>query len=476
MLKKSIVYDYNNVLSDRITSSASATLEELESYADKTVEIHNTLTIKRKKGELPFYELPYQKQELSRIKSLANSIKKEMGDHFENLLVIGIGGSSLGGIALLKALNHPFYNLLPKAERKTPRVFYAENIDADEVKGLFDILEPEKTVVNIISKSGTTAEPMANFLLFQKFMVDKIGEERFKKQVVATTDPKKGTMREIVNDMGLSTLNIPDGVGGRFSVLTPVGLFPAYLAGIDVDTLLEGAAYMDNVTKSDDLFSNPAYMNGVIHYHLHIQRGVNNAVLMPYSVALSLISDWYRQLLAESLGKKYALTGETVYAGQTPIKAVGAIDQHSQIQLYREGPFDKIITILSVDNFNNFLNLPALYEKYEGLSYLGGHTINELFNAEKEATILALVKSGRLNIELSIPEINPFTVGQLFYFYEVQTVFAGNLYRVNSLDQPGVEAGKHYTYGMLGRNGFEDKKKEAESFPKKDERFIIKGK
>jgi glucose-6-phosphate isomerase len=241
MLKKSIVYDYNNVLSDRITSSASATLEELESYADKTVEIHNTLTIKRKKGELPFYELPYQKQELSRIKSLANSIKKEMGDHFENLLVIGIGGSSLGGIALLKALNHPFYNLLPKAERKTPRVFYAENIDADEVKGLFDILEPEKTVVNIISKSGTTAEPMANFLLFQKFMVDKIGEERFKKQVVATTDPKKGTMREIVNDMGLSTLNIPDGVGGRFSVLTPVGLFPAYLAGIDVDTLLEGA-------------------------------------------------------------------------------------------------------------------------------------------------------------------------------------------------------------------------------------------
>jgi glucose-6-phosphate isomerase len=155
---------------------------------------------------------------------------------------------------------------------------------------------------------------------------------------------------------------------------------------------------------------------------------------------------------------------------------VGAIDQHSQIQLYREGPFDKIITILSVDNFNNFLNLPALYEKYEGLSYLGGHTINELSNAEKEATILALVKSGRPNIELSIPEINPFTVGQLFFFYEVQTVFAGYLYRVNSLDQPGVEAGKQYTYGMLGRNGFEDKKKEAESFPKKDERFIIRGK
>jgi len=475
MLKKSILYDYNNVLADKLDSPISITLEEIESYKDKAIEIHKTLTARRKKGELPFYNLPYQKQELDRIKKLGDTITKEMGERFENLLVIGIGGSSLGGIALIKALTHPFYNLLPNADRKTPRVFYAENIDADEIKGLFDILDPEKTVVTIISKSGTTAEPMANFLLFQKYMTEKIGEENFKKQVVATTDPKKGTMRQIVTDFGFRTLNIPEGVGGRFSVLTPVGLFPGYLAGIDLDALLEGAAFMDELTKTDDLLKNPAYMNAVIHYHLHVHRGVNNAVLMPYSVALSLISDWYRQLLAESLGKKWALTGEVVYAGQTPIKAVGAIDQHSQVQLYREGPFDKIFTILSVENLNNFLNLPSLYEKYEGLSYLGGHTINELFNAEKKATILALTKSGRPSIKIALPEINPHTIGQVFYLYEVQTVFAGYLYNINSLDQPGVEAGKQYTYGMLGRKGFEDMKKEADSFPAKDEEFIIKG-
>jgi glucose-6-phosphate isomerase len=474
MVKKSILYDYNSVLAERLSSPISISIEEIESYRDRAAAIHKTLIARRKKNELAFYNLPYQKG-LEKIKKLGDAIKNEMGDRFENLIVIGIGGSSLGGIALIRALTHPFHNLLSMDQRKTPRIFFAENIDADEIMGLFDIIDPERTVINIISKSGTTAEPMANFLLFQKMMMEKIGMDNFKKQVVATTDPEKGTMRQIVKDLGFRTLSIPNGVGGRFSVLTPVGLFPGYLAGIDLDSLLEGAAFMDALTGNENLWTNPAYMNAVIHYHLHIHRGVNNAVLMPYSVSLSLISDWYRQLLAESLGKKFALSGEIVHAGQTPIKAVGAIDQHSQVQLYREGPFDKIFTILSVENLNNFLNLPSLYENYEGLSYLGGHTINDLFNAERKATILALTKSGRPNIEISLPEINPFTVGQLFYFYEVQTVFQGCLYNVNSLDQPGVEAGKQYTYGMLGRKGFEKMKKEAESFPKKDKRFIIAG-
>ena len=204
MLKKSIAYDYNNVLSDKLDSPISISIEEIESYKGRVAHIHNILTARRKKGELPFYNLPYQNQELDMVRKLGNVIKKEMGERFENLLVIGIGGSSLGGIALIKALTHPFYNILPNKERKTPRVFFAENIDADEIKGLFDILDPEKTVVNIISKSGTTAEPMANFLLFQKYMTEIIGEEKFKRQVVATTDPKKGTMRQIVTEFGLT--------------------------------------------------------------------------------------------------------------------------------------------------------------------------------------------------------------------------------------------------------------------------------
>ena len=473
MIKKTITYDFNNTISDRIKGPSGISLEEIESYGKKVTEINNTLISKRETGGLPFYELPYRKDELDDLKTTWDSVKEEMKDNIENVIVIGIGGSSLGGVALIKALTHPFYNLLPESLRSTPRIFFAENIDPDEIKGLFDILDPEKTIINIISKSGNTAEPMANFLLFQKFMVGKIGEENFKKQVIATTDAEKGTMRQIADKLGIRTLKIPEGVGGRFSALSPVGLFPAYMAGIDIDVLLEGAALMDKVCKNEDLFKNPAYMNAVIHYHLHVRKGVNMAVLMPYSMALSEISVWYRQLLAESLGKKYSMNGEIVYAGQTPVKAVGAIDQHSQIQLYREGPDDKIITILSVENFRNFLNLPALYSSFEGVSYLGGHTLNELFDAEKKATILALVKSGKPNIEITLPEINPHTVGQLFYMYEVQTVFAGYLYNVNSLDQPGVEAGKNYAYGMLGREGYADMKEEVDNFPERDTRFII---
>lgn len=473
MLKKSILYDFNNVLCERINSPSCISVEEIESYGQKASEIHAILFEKRKNRELPFYELPYSKEEIKKIKATGDAVKKHMGNQFENLLVIGIGGSSLGGIALIRALTHPFYNLLPDKERKAPRIFFAENIDPDEIKGLFDILDPEKTVINIISKSGSTAEPMANFLLFQKFMVEKIGEENFKKQLIATTDAKKGTMRNIANDLGIQTLSIPEGVGGRFSVLSSVGLFPAYLLGIDIDSLLEGSAFMDKLCKNEDPLKNPAYMNAVLHYHLHTRRGINMAVMMPYSSQLAEISVWYRQLLAESLGKKYSLKGEIVYAGQTPIKAIGAIDQHSQIQLYREGPFDKIITIMSVDTFKNFLNIPSLYESYEGTAYLGGHTLNELFNAEKQSTILALIKSGRPNIEISLPEINPYTVGQVFFLYEVQTVFAGHLYNINSLDQPGVEAGKNYAYGMLGRKGYEKIKEEVDNFSKKDERFMI---
>jgi len=473
MIKKQITYDYNNALAKNTGGRSGITLEEIESYAERTKQIHETLISRRGKGELVFYDLPYGKDDVKKVKKVGNEIKTRMGDRLENLLIIGIGGSSLGGIALSRALCHPFHNFLPKQKRQGPRIFFAENIDPDEIKGLFDVLDPETTAVNIISKSGTTAEPMANFLLFQKYMTEKIGADNFKLQVVATTDPKKGTMREIANELGLQTLKVPEGVGGRFSVLSHVGLFPAYMAGIDIDLLLEGASLMDKVCSSSKLLENPAYTNGVIHYHLHTTKGVNMAVLMPYSSSLSEVSVWYRQLLAESLGKKYSLSGEIVYAGQTPIKAVGAVDQHSQIQLYREGPFDKIITVLKVQNFKNFLNIPTLYEEHEGLSYLGGHTLNELFQAEQIATVHALIKSGRPVVELSLPEINPHTVGQLFYLYEVQTVFSGYLYNVNSLDQPGVEAGKNYTYSILGRKGYEKVWKEEAGLQKKDSRYII---
>ncbi len=466
-----ITFDFNNMMASFIGKEHGLTEEEINALDDITKDIHSDLMERRRRQELQFYELPYQEEMTLKIKECAEDMKAK----FENLVILGIGGSALGGKALHTALNHPYYNLLSKQERDGyPRIFFKDNIDPDWFGRLFDVLDLEKTVFHVITKSGETSETMSQFLIIREKLTHVHGEKGHKDYIVATTDDQKGALREIIRREGYLDFPIPRAVGGRFSVLTPVGLLPAAACGIDINEILAGARYMDQRCSIPTLWENPAYMNGALQYLSHTTKNKTISVMMPYSAALEDVADWFRQIWAESLGKKYGIDGAKVHVGPTPVKALGVTDQHSQLQLYIEGPFDKVITFLVVRNHLTEVLIPNLYPDIKDISYLGNHSLNQLFYAENIATELALTKNERSNCSIVLPEINPFTIGQLLFLFEVQTVFTGWLFRINPLDQPGVEEGKRLTYGLMGRSGFEDKWKEAEEgLLKKQKRYII---
>jgi len=273
--------------------------------------------------------------------------------------------------------------------------------------------------------------------------------------VVCTTDREKGVLRRIAEDEELPTLPVPAGVGGRFSVLSPVGLLPIAFAGLDGKTLTAGARAMDERTKSPKLDENPAAFHAALLYAALIELGVSIHVLMPYSDRLVRLGEWYGQLWAESLGKRHALDGRIVEAGQTPARALGATDQHSQVQLYVEGPRDKLVTFLRVEEHAADLAIPAGFPDVDHLACLAGHTFGELLNMEQRATEMALADAGRLTTTVSLPRIDEAGLGELFHFFEVQTLVMGGLLGIDPLDQPGVEAGKRLTYAMAGRSGTE---------------------
>jgi glucose-6-phosphate isomerase len=300
-----------------------------------------------------------------------------------------------------------------------------------------------------------------------------MGRERATARFVVTTDPEKGPLRRLVSQEGFASLNVPTNVGGRFSVLSPVGLLPAFMVGIDVEELLAGARYMAVRLREEDHRRNPAYRLASLYYLFATRRRRNILVVMPYASLLAGMGDWFCQLWAESLGKKFDLEGRVVNVGPTPVTAVGVTDQHSQLQLYMEGPQDKFITFWEVGKFQHQVDLPSLYPKLEELGYLGGRTMNELFQRERQATTFNLMKAGRPSLTLRLPEINAFTVGQLIYLLEVATVAAAGLFGVNPLDQPGVEGGKQTTYGLMGRPGFESYRQELDQAPPPLEKYAI---
>ena len=261
-------------------------------------------------------------------------------------------------------------------------------------------------------------------------------------------------------------------MGGRFSELCPVGLLAAAVCGIDIRELLEGAKFADEMCSSGDIYKNPALMAAAMQY-IAMGKGCNISVMMPYADSLKYIADWYCQLWGESLGKRYSNSGSEVFAGQTPVKALGVTDQHSQIQLYTEGPFDKVITFLAVDKYRTDVTIPQGCEDIPAVNFLCGHTMQELIKAEQSATEYAVMKSGKLSHTITVPEVNAFTVGQLLYFFELETAYEGAMLDINTFDQPGVEEGKNATYALLGRPGYEEKKAELDARPARDPKFII---
>jgi glucose-6-phosphate isomerase len=358
---------------------------------------------------------------------------------------VGIGGSALGPMAVHKALNHPYYNALSGDDRRGPRMHFAENTDPATLSAILDLADPEGTYVNVVTKSGSTAETMANFLVIRGVLIDALGDFGFQGRTIATTDPEEGFLKQIADHEDLKVLPIPADVGGRFSVLTPVGLLPAAVTGLDIGALLAGASQcVDEVNEQG--VEHPAVVGAAMHYLMDTARGRNVRVMMTYADALERLAAWFVQLWAESLGKD----GK----GSTPHGAVGTTDQHSQVQLYMEGPEDKVIEIVEVEDHPRDLAIPEAYDDLEGVGYLGGHSMAELLNVECDATRRALTRAGHPNSTIKLRATNEENLGYVFQALEVQTAIAGALYGVNAFNQPGVEAGKQITYKRMGRSGY----------------------
>lgn len=470
MTGKQIHLDFNNMMADMIGPEHGITEQDLKDLESLAAQYTNDIRIERAQSRLPFLDLPYDKDTLADILNTVNSLK----GRFKNLIVLGVGGSALGNIAVHTALNHPFYNLLSDRERAGfPRVFIHDNIDPDGFSGLMDIIDPRETLFNFITKSGTTVETMSQFLIITRLLHDKLGKD-YKGHVITITDSEKGALRDITRREGFKSFVIPSGVGGRYSVLTPVGLFSAAMSGVDIAALLDGAAFMDKTCQSGNLWENPALMSAALHFFSHTRKGKNIVVMMPYSDALGRVADWFCQLWAESLGKKFSLQKKVVHTGSTPVKAVGIVDQHSQLQLYMEGPYDKHIVFMAIKQFNKDIPITEESNIESELAYLKGHSLGNLIKTEFEATRLALAEERRPNCTIMLDELSAFTLGQLLYFFELQTAYAGKFYRVNAFDQPGVEAGKINTFAMLGKKGFEQRKNEIDLlFQRVQKRYCI---
>ena len=458
--------DYNNMMQEFVgkTGVSKGDIDALNLDKAKQAMID-----KRANGKMDWRDLPYNQEEVC---NEIISYVEEVKDKFDAFVVLGIGGSALGPISVQQAINHPYYNEISREKRGGyPKFYVADNVDPEKLVYLFETIDITKTMFNVISKSGSTSETMSQFMIIKELLEQKLGDKA-SEHIVCTTDKENGNLIKIAKEENYKTFIIPAGVGGRFSELTPVGLLPAAFCGIDIKEMLKGAALMDEMCKNDDIYKNPAYMYAILNY-LTMKNGQNICVMMPYADSLKFISDWFAQLWAESLGKKYDNEGKVVNVGSTPVKALGATDQHSQVQLYAEGPFDKIITFIGVDKFKKSITIPKIYEDMPSLEFLGGVTQDDLIKTEQIATEYALLKAGKPNMTITLPEVNENTLGQLLYLFEVATAFTGELLNINAFDQPGVEEGKNATYAYFGRPGYEEKKKELDAMPVKKDDYII---
>ena len=363
----------------------------------------------------------------------------EAQDWVEELVVLGIGGSALGAQAVAAALG-----------RGPVRLHFVDNVEPEPILELLRTLEPSKTLVNVISKSGSTAETMAAFLVFRQWLEE--GTANWKKHVVVTTDPARGILRPYAQAEGLTAFEVPPSVGGRFSVTCPVGTLPLAFAGVDLENLLAGARKA-NEQAQGPLSQNLPAQTALVH-HLFAQKGKNIVVFMPYSTRLRYLPDWFVQLHDESLGKAKDRQGREVRSGTTAVRAIGTTDQHAQVQLFREGPRDKLIQFVRLREPNEDLKIPAV-KGLEGLDYLFGRSLFELLEAEARATAHALAKAGQPNYTLTLEKLDAYHLGWLLQHLMWQTAFLGELWNINAFDQPGVELGKEYTYALMGRKGWE---------------------
>ncbi|WP_459201151.1 glucose-6-phosphate isomerase [Methanococcus sp. CF] len=411
-------FKYDNVMEETL-GNLGINNRELESFNNESSKIIEILKQKELNGNFGFLDV--LNDNLDKYYEL-----KEHSKSFENILIIGIGGSNLGLRAAETGILGNF-----KSRYELPRIFYMDNSDPEKTFDILNNIDLEKTLVFVISKSGNTVETLANFFIVRNLMKKKNID--LEKNIVSITSG--GELEKLTKKENYIHFEVPENVGGRFSVLSSVGIAPLSCTNVDIQKLIDGAKSIEKSCKNEDIFKNPALMNAVIHKIMY-NRGKTVSVMMPYIERLRSFGMWYGQLWAESLGKKGF--------GQTPVIAVGATSQHSQLQLYMDGPNDKITTFLKVDKFKNELKIEYEYEHS-----LSGHNLSEVITSELFGTENSMTHNNIPNVKISLSKLNEITLGKLFLMYEMQTAISGELYGIDAFDQPAVEYGKKIAREIL---------------------------
>lgn len=401
---------------------------------------------------LGWVDLPknYNKEELKKIKLVAQKIKSDS----EVLLVIGIGGSYLGARAAIEMTGHSFRNNISKEDRKSPEIYFVgNNISSTYIMDLLDVIEGKDISINVISKSGTTTEPAIAFRIFKEYIENKYGKEEASKRIYATTDSKKGALRQLADEQGYETFIIPDDVGGRYSVLTPVGLLPIAVAGLDIDEMIKGAYDASEDLKTKDINKNYSYQYATVRNILN-RKGKEIELLVNYEPQLHYVGEWWKQLFGESEGKDNK--------GIFPASLDFSTDLHSMGQYVQSGRRILFETVLNVEKPKRNMTIQDDKANLDGLNYLSGKTMDFVNKKAFEGTLLAHTDGEVPNLIINIPRLDEYNFGYLVYFFEKSCAISGYLLGVNPFDQPGVEAYKKNMFALLGKPGYEIQKEELE--------------
>ncbi|NEW07172.1 glucose-6-phosphate isomerase [Paenibacillus sp. SYP-B3998] len=447
-MSKKLHFDYSKALS-------FFSQHEIDYLSGQVKLAHDQLHNKTGAGSdyLGWVDLPenYNREEFARIQASAKQIQSDS----DALVVIGIGGSYLGARAALEMLSHSFYNILPKDKRKTPEIYFVgNNISSTYVTHLLQLLEGKDFSVNVISKSGTTTEPAIAFRIFRELLEKKYGKEAARKRIYATTDQEKGALKTLANAEGYESFVIPDDVGGRYSVLTAVGLLPIAAAGIDIEAIMKGAADAQQEFSNPNLSENLSYQYAAVRNSLY-RKGKAIEILVNYEPSLHFVSEWWKQLFGESEGKD----NKGIY----PASVDFSTDLHSMGQFVQEGNRILFETVIQVDQVADHITIGTDADNLDGLNFLSGETMDFVNKKAFQGTMLAHTDGGVPNLIVTLPDLTPYTFGYMVYFFEKACGISGYLLGVNPFDQPGVEAYKKNMFALLGKPGYEKEKAELEA-------------
>jgi glucose-6-phosphate isomerase len=438
-----IQFDPSNLRSERVGAAHGLTASE---WRDQTKRATETVTGFRRSYEQGLYGFPDLPGDRTTVKQISEYAASVQGS-YDTVCIVGIGGSALGAWALDCGIRgpHPVQGAFSKNH---PRLVILDNVDPAFVEQALASMDPKKTLVAVIAKSGSTAETVATFLIVREWIRNR--------RIAVVTSEGRGELKQLATRENYPTFHLPDNVGGRFSVLSAVGLLPAALIGLDVRRLLKGAALMTAQCWKPGPDENPALAAALYHHGIWTRKSKSIQVAFPYSNHLWGTAFWFRQLWAESLGKAKSRRGDLIHVGQTPVAALGTTDQHSQVQLYMEGPNDKVFTFWTVDKFNGKGQIPKGKPGFESFDYLAGQTLAKLIDAEQRATAAALTENSRPNCTFRLGRVDEEHLGAFLQLMEFETAYMGELLDINAFDQEGVELGKRFTFALMGRPGYDE--------------------